>query len=453
MHYFSFDFSGSGNSDGEYISLGVHETEDLESIVKYIREKLLINQIVLWGRSMGAVTALRYAEKDKKINGIISDSPFSSLYKLALELGEEKTSIPGILLPPMLKLVEQTIKDKAGFDFKALEMCNFSQNSTIPCIFITSKEDSFVRAQHVETLYKHYAGKKKLLYVNGDHNNERTREFLTDISKNIIDFFTQKKIPTINEVKIRHKSNAYQDKNINVKNSVDEMKIFNLQSILESNKEIAKKLVLNKKIDSYTRLDTEVLYEDIPEMSNNKNPYSNMNNGDNINNNINKTPISSAFRLKDKMQSLIHNASMQEPYDKNNINSNNENKINTQYSYGLGSIKHSNDTKRILNDFYPKSSAYSNNISNSPYKNDSNYSFHFTNNELDIKKDYISDFQPQIQINNICYSNPVDLKKENNNKVKNKKIFINQTSQYDSVKSESNEIYHNSFTHKNRQFL
>ena len=48
IHYFSFDFSGSGNSDGEYISLGVRETDDLGSVIKYIREKLGISQIVLW---------------------------------------------------------------------------------------------------------------------------------------------------------------------------------------------------------------------------------------------------------------------------------------------------------------------------------------------------------------------------------------------------------------------
>ena len=37
MHFFTFDFSGCGLSDGEYISLGVHESDDLEIVVNYLR--------------------------------------------------------------------------------------------------------------------------------------------------------------------------------------------------------------------------------------------------------------------------------------------------------------------------------------------------------------------------------------------------------------------------------
>ena len=37
MHFFSFDFCGCGLSDGEYISLGIHESEDLKVVVDHIR--------------------------------------------------------------------------------------------------------------------------------------------------------------------------------------------------------------------------------------------------------------------------------------------------------------------------------------------------------------------------------------------------------------------------------
>ena len=37
MHFCTFDFSGCGLSDGEYISLGVHESEDLKVVVEYLR--------------------------------------------------------------------------------------------------------------------------------------------------------------------------------------------------------------------------------------------------------------------------------------------------------------------------------------------------------------------------------------------------------------------------------
>nr|GEW87370.1 hypothetical protein [Tanacetum cinerariifolium] len=53
---FTLDFSGSGLSDGDYVSLGSHESLDLKVVVDYLRDNHLVSSIGLWGRSMGAVT-------------------------------------------------------------------------------------------------------------------------------------------------------------------------------------------------------------------------------------------------------------------------------------------------------------------------------------------------------------------------------------------------------------
>ncbi|KAH7546971.1 hypothetical protein FEM48_Zijuj01G0257600 [Ziziphus jujuba var. spinosa] len=53
---FTLDFSGSGLSDGDYVSLGWHERDDLKVVVSYLRSNKQISRIGLWGRSMGAVT-------------------------------------------------------------------------------------------------------------------------------------------------------------------------------------------------------------------------------------------------------------------------------------------------------------------------------------------------------------------------------------------------------------
>jgi alpha/beta superfamily hydrolase len=36
---FTFDFSGCGMSEGEFISLGWNERDDLEAVIKHMREK------------------------------------------------------------------------------------------------------------------------------------------------------------------------------------------------------------------------------------------------------------------------------------------------------------------------------------------------------------------------------------------------------------------------------
>jgi dienelactone hydrolase len=43
--------------------LGYYEQEDLQEVVDYIRKNSKVKSIALWGRSMGAVTALLYLNK------------------------------------------------------------------------------------------------------------------------------------------------------------------------------------------------------------------------------------------------------------------------------------------------------------------------------------------------------------------------------------------------------
>jgi pimeloyl-ACP methyl ester carboxylesterase len=74
---FAFDFAGCGNSEGKYITLGVNESEDTEAVVLVLKNDPQVGGIGLWGRSMGVVTAILYAERDPTINGIVLDSPYS----------------------------------------------------------------------------------------------------------------------------------------------------------------------------------------------------------------------------------------------------------------------------------------------------------------------------------------------------------------------------------------
>lgn len=59
---FTFDFAGCGLSEGEYISLGYYERGDVDAVFRYLRELGTVSSIGIWGRSMGAVTALMYAD-------------------------------------------------------------------------------------------------------------------------------------------------------------------------------------------------------------------------------------------------------------------------------------------------------------------------------------------------------------------------------------------------------
>lgn len=60
INLFSFDFSGCGNSEGEWISLGWNEREDLDAVIKHLQSLGTVSKIGVWGRSMGAATSIMY---------------------------------------------------------------------------------------------------------------------------------------------------------------------------------------------------------------------------------------------------------------------------------------------------------------------------------------------------------------------------------------------------------
>lgn len=101
---------GSGISEGEYVTLGAHEVEDLEVLVEFIRAGGHTSVVALWGRSMGAVTALQYSEQDPSVAALVLDSPFSRLTDLMRELAEEqKIPLWGMLGGTALKLMRRCL--------------------------------------------------------------------------------------------------------------------------------------------------------------------------------------------------------------------------------------------------------------------------------------------------------------------------------------------------------
>ena len=153
---FCFDFAGCGLSDGEFISLGWWEREDVAMIVEHLREYGRVSTIGLWGRSMGAVTALLHADRDPSIAAIVLDSPFSNLHKLVNELAYSYVKIPSFLINPALKLVASSIKSKVNFNIYDLSPIDHVKNSFIPALFATATEDDFIKPHHAQELHDAY---------------------------------------------------------------------------------------------------------------------------------------------------------------------------------------------------------------------------------------------------------------------------------------------------------
>lgn len=179
---FCFDFSGCGLSEGEYISLGHFEKDDVAVVIDYLRSIKTVSSIGIWGRSMGAVTAIMHSIRDPTIGGMVLDSPFMSLKILAEELCKEHTKIPKTILEAALKMIRKTILQRAGFDILQLEPIKYVRNTFVPAFFVAGKNDNFIKPHHAQNLCKYYAGDKNIVIVDGDHNDERPEFLMNSVS-------------------------------------------------------------------------------------------------------------------------------------------------------------------------------------------------------------------------------------------------------------------------------
>ena len=186
INLFVIDFPGCGLSEGEYISLGYHEKNDVKIIVDFIENLPGISKIGIWGRSMGAATTLLYTYKDPRIFAICIDSPFENFKRLAEELVIKQIKLPKFIIDGALKIVQGTIKKKNGLDIYKLKPLENVSNTFQPALFIHAINDELINVEHSINLFNNYGGPKSLKCCDkGGHYSRRSKK----IQKEIGDFF------------------------------------------------------------------------------------------------------------------------------------------------------------------------------------------------------------------------------------------------------------------------
>mmetsp|Transcript_10180 Transcript_10180/g.14914 ORF Transcript_10180/g.14914 Transcript_10180/m.14914 type:complete len:380 (+) Transcript_10180:130-1269(+) len=187
----SMDFSGAGLSEGEYISLGYHERDDVDVVIQKLKrdqtKQEQISKIALWGRSAGAATSIMYAsEHQDDIVGVVADSPFTSLEDLIFDLVlREQSWVPRSAINLGITLMSKSISKRAQFDIRDVHPLHHAKKAKVPILVAAAYGDDFIKLRHAEQIYFHYAGEKDIVRFEGDHNSSRPPSFY----ESVITFF------------------------------------------------------------------------------------------------------------------------------------------------------------------------------------------------------------------------------------------------------------------------
>lgn len=174
---FSFDFSGSGLSDGDTIPLIGRGCQDVFAASQYLKNHWRISNIGIWGRSMGAAIGLDTVSISNDFACIVSDSAFASTHYIVYD----QANLKG--LPPLfVKMVKPILKKEArkivgptiDLDYP-LKDISFSAT---PLFMGHGKDDSFVPIHQARKIFDIYGCSDKMLYImDGQHNTPRPSQW------------------------------------------------------------------------------------------------------------------------------------------------------------------------------------------------------------------------------------------------------------------------------------
>lgn len=147
----AIDLRCHGQSEGEYITFGAKESDDINSWMDYLLQVDSNAKIMLHGVSMGATSALLASAKvmHTSLKGVISDCGYTSFEDQLRYLTKKHFHLPGNTFLPGVSF---WIKKVAQFDYQSANALNAICIKGVPTLFFHGQNDTFVPCEMVYRL-------------------------------------------------------------------------------------------------------------------------------------------------------------------------------------------------------------------------------------------------------------------------------------------------------------
>lgn len=118
-------------------------------VIEEAKKHIQIKKLAIWGRSMGAATAILMAERKKiSINSLILDSPFHNLLSVIQRVIKTETEMPKSLCVLASYILSQHINSKLSLDVEVFGIDYLEIYSRIskliPTLLFYSQNDKIV---------------------------------------------------------------------------------------------------------------------------------------------------------------------------------------------------------------------------------------------------------------------------------------------------------------------
>jgi alpha-beta hydrolase superfamily lysophospholipase len=179
-----FDFRAHGRSEGQHVSMGYLERQDLLGAIDFLRARG-ISKVGVLGFSMGGAVAISTAAACPSIVGIVSDGGFGRI-EPTLQTGIQQRGIPSWLARILAAVVVRLVGWRLSCHLSDADPVRWiGRISPRPILLIHGGRDRYVPASAVEMLYA-AAGEPKELWTvpEAEHrrvDQVRPEEYITRV--------------------------------------------------------------------------------------------------------------------------------------------------------------------------------------------------------------------------------------------------------------------------------
>jgi len=185
-----FDFRASGQSDGDMVTVGLLEQEDLQAAIRYVQGKGYASQgLGLQGFSMGAATSLLAAAGNQDVQAVVADSPFSDLEPYLHENMPHWTHLPDIPFTPVILWELPLLMGHSPSEVSPI--AGLEKLRDRPVLFIHGGNDQAISSEHSrKMLAKLQDGGRAELWSVAEAGHVATWEVQPDAyTKRVVEFF------------------------------------------------------------------------------------------------------------------------------------------------------------------------------------------------------------------------------------------------------------------------
>lgn len=162
------DLPAHNGSSGEFVTFGVREGEAIAALIDSLAPEGSDRPIFTWGHSLGGATAIQAAARNRRVDGVVSISAFSSLNEVVPDY--LNAFLPGWRLLISDEGVDRAVAEAgriARFDPERASTVDAAARLSIPLVVLHGDEDRRMPPDHAVRIARANGGGGSLRLVPG----------------------------------------------------------------------------------------------------------------------------------------------------------------------------------------------------------------------------------------------------------------------------------------------